>query len=131
VSLPDQQADGREREGTAGMEKTEVPDFLKAIGQDMLEESPEKLDGVELGRTGADTAHFPVGEGHSTVLEAYDAAVGDGDLEDIGCEVGEGRVAVGVGLAVDVPVGLPDQWVDLRQQSSLIHICFEESAING
>jgi hypothetical protein len=40
-------------------------------------------------------------------------------------------VAVGVGLAVDVPVGLPEQWGDLRQQSSLIHSGFKERAVNG
>jgi len=38
---------------------------------------------------------------------------------------------VGVGLAVDVPVGVPDQWVDRRQQSSLGHLFFEERAVNG
>ena len=32
LSLHDQEADGREREGTAGMEKTEMPDFHEAIG---------------------------------------------------------------------------------------------------
>ena len=30
--LHDQQADGRERDGTAGMEKAEVADFQKALG---------------------------------------------------------------------------------------------------
>src|SRR5262249_22061573 len=86
-SLHDHEADGREREGTAGMEQAEVADFLKTIGQDMLEESPEKLDGVEMGRTWAGTAHFPVGEGNRAVRERDNAAVGDGDLEDIRGEV--------------------------------------------
>ena len=49
LSLHDHQADGREREGTAGMEKAKVADFHKAIGQDVLEEPPEKLHDVEVG----------------------------------------------------------------------------------
>jgi hypothetical protein len=75
-------------------------------------------------------AHFPVGEGDRAVRERHDAAVGDGDLEDRGGEVGEGRVAVGGGLAVDGPVGLPGQWIALSPQSSLLPIFFEESAVD-
>ena len=131
VCLRDHQADGVGRDRTAGMEKAEVTDLDKAIGQDMLEESAEQLHGVELGSAWAGTAELTGGEGDGAVLERDDAAVGDGDLEDRGGEGGEGRVAVGVGLAVDVPVGMPDQWVDLLQQSSLVHIFFEESAVNG
>jgi hypothetical protein len=41
--LPKQLTDGRERDGTTRMEKTEMADFLQAIGQDMLKESPEKF----------------------------------------------------------------------------------------
>jgi hypothetical protein len=39
-----------------------VMDLHKAIRQDMLEESAEKLDGVEMGRTWAGTAHLTGGE---------------------------------------------------------------------
>jgi hypothetical protein len=41
VGLYDHQADGSERDGTAGMEHAEVPDFPQAIGQDVLEEPAE------------------------------------------------------------------------------------------
>src|SRR5215470_7487268 len=58
LSLHDHAADGRERDGTAGMEQTEVTDFHKAIGQDMLKESAEKLHDVEVGSAEAWTAHF-------------------------------------------------------------------------
>ena len=44
--------------GTAGMEKTARPDFLEAIGQDMLEEPPDKLQGVEAEEAWAGTVHF-------------------------------------------------------------------------
>ena len=89
------------------MQKAAVTDLEKASGQDMLEESAEQLQGVEIGRAWAGTAECTGGEGDGAVLERDDAAVGDGDLEDLGGEVCAGRVAVGVGLAVDVPGGFP------------------------
>ena|SRR5712692_9460676 len=49
LCLQDHQAEGVGREGTACLHKAEVPDFHEAIGEDMLEESAEKLDGVEGG----------------------------------------------------------------------------------
>jgi hypothetical protein len=131
VCLHDQQAEGGGRDGTAGMEKAEMTDFHEAIGQDVLEEPTEKFHDVEVGGAWARTARFTVGDGDGAVLERNDAAVGDGDLEDRGGAVCEGRVAVGVGLAVDVPVDVPDQWVDLCQQSSLVHIFFEARTVNG
>ena len=97
----------------------------------MLEASAEQLHGVEMGSAWAGTAACTGGEGDGAVRARDDAAVGDGDCEDRGGEGGEGRVAVGVGLAVDVPMGVPDQGVDLRQQSSLVHIFFEERAVHG
>ena len=72
VGLHDHQADGRERDGTAGMEKAEMADFHEAIGQDVLKEPAEKLHDVEVGGAWACTAHFPVGEGDRAVLEAHD-----------------------------------------------------------
>ena len=48
VSLPNHQADGREREGTAGMEKAEVADFHEAVRQDMLEEPADTLYDVKV-----------------------------------------------------------------------------------
>ena len=85
----------------------------KAIGQAMREASAEKLHGVERGRAWACPAACTGGDGDGAVLARDDAAVGDGALEDLWSEGWEGRVAVGGGLAVDVPGGLPDQGVDL------------------
>ena len=104
----DHAADGRERDGTAGVEKAKMPDFLKAIGQDMLEEPADKFDAVELSGAEAGTAEFPVGEGDDAVLQTDDTAVGDGDFEDIGSEVFEGGRAIVIGLTVDVPGDGPD-----------------------
>jgi len=131
VCLHDHQADGSERESTTGMEKAAMTDFHKAVGQDMLEESADKLDGVEMGRTEAGTAHFTVGERNRAVLEAHDAAVGDGDPEDIRGEVGEGGVSVMIGLTVDVPGDRPHVGGDVLQQAGLTHIFFEDGSVDG
>ena len=108
-----------------------MPDFHEAIGQDVLKEPAEKLHDVEVGSAGAGTADFPVGEGDRAVRERHNAAVGDGDLEDIGGEGGEGGVAVVVGLTVDVPGDGPDLGVDVLQQAGVAHLFFEEGAVDG
>ena len=97
----------------------------------MLEEPAEKLHDVEVGGAEAGTAHFPVGEGDRAVREADKTVVGDGDLEDIGGEVGEGGVAVVVGLTVDIPGDGPDLRIDVLQQTGVAHIFFEEGAVDG
>jgi hypothetical protein len=94
------------------MEQAAVADFLKALGQDMLEEPADTFEDVKVGGAEAGTAHFPVGEGDGPVLEAYDAVVGDGDLEDIRGEGGEGGGAVGLGLT-PIPGDGPDLGGDL------------------
>ena len=129
--LHHQQAEGREREGTAGMEKAEVANFHKAIGQDVLEEPAEKLHDVELGGAEAGTADFPVGEGDCAVRERDKTAVGDGDPEDIGGQVGEGGMAVVIGLTVDVPGNRPGLRIDLLQKTGLAHLFFEDGAVDG
>ena len=113
------------------MQKAEVADLHKAIGQDMLEEPAEKLHGVAVGGSGACTARLTIGEGDGTVLERDDAAVGDGDPEDIGGEIREGGVSVWIGLTVDVPGDVPDLWVDALQQSGFGHLLFPHGAVDG
>jgi hypothetical protein len=106
-------SDGVGRDGTAGMQKAEVADFHNAIGQDVLEEPAEKLQGVEVDSAWACTVGCAVGESDGTVFESHNAAVRNGHFEDIRGEVFEGGVAVGVGLAVDVPGDSPELWIDL------------------
>ena len=108
-----------------------MPDFLKALGQDMLKEPPEKRYAVELSGAEAGTADFPVGEGDRAVLQVDETVVGDGHLEDIRGEVRQGGVAVVVGLTVDIPGDAPDLGGDVLQHASVAHLCFEEGAVDG
>lgn len=131
MSLLDQQANGCERDGTAGMQKAEVADFHEAVRQDMLEEAAEKLHDVELCRPWAGTAHFAVGAGDRAVREADETVGGDGHREDIGSEVRQGGVAVVMGLTVDIPGDGPDLGGDVLQEASLAHLFLEKRTGNG
>jgi len=129
--LHDPPADGGEREGTARMEQAAVADFLKALGQDMLEEPADKFENVKVGGAEAGTAHFPIGERDRAVLETHDAVVGDGALEDVGGKGGEGRGAVMVGLRVDVPGDGPALRSDGLSQTGVAPRVFAECTGDG
>jgi len=131
LSLQDHPAEGVGRDGTTGMEKAEMPDVHKAIGQDVLEEPAEKFHDVEVGGAGAHTAGFTGGEGDGAVFEAHETAVGESDPEDRRGEGGAGGVPMVIGLTVDVPGDGPDLWGDVLQQSSVAHVFFEKSAGDG
>ena len=79
---------------TARIHKAEVSDFHGAGGQDVLEEPADEFDDVEMSRTLPSACGFTVGDGDGAILEAHDAAVGDGDFEDIRGEVFKGGVGV-------------------------------------
>jgi hypothetical protein len=113
------------------MEKAEVTDFHEALRENVLEEPADELDGIERGGSWARTSRLAVGEGDGTLVESHEATVGDGDPEDIGGEVGEGCVAIGTRLRVDVPGKIPDLWVDVLEPSGLAHIFFEEGSVDG
>jgi len=126
----DHLSDGVGCEATGGVHKAEVSHLHEARRQDMLEEAAHKLKDVEAGGAWTGTAWFSVGEGDDAILQADDAPVGDGHFEDIGRQVFEGGGAMGGGLAVEVPWGGPDVWVDLFKLSSSVHLLFEESAVD-
>ena len=63
MALHAQQAHGREREGTAGLEQANVADVHTAIRQDVVEEPAETRQAVEAGGTEAGTADCPGGAG--------------------------------------------------------------------
>jgi hypothetical protein len=131
LSLHDQEADGHEREGTAGLEKTAMPDFHDAIGQARLEEPPDTLQRVEVEEAWAGTAHLAGGESDGAVREADETLVGDSDSEDIGGEVGEGGVTVVIGLTMDIPRDSPDLGIDVLQPSGVAHLFFAARTGDG
>src|SRR5262245_55476593 len=83
------------------------------------------------GGASACPARVPRGDGDGAGGQRADTPVGDSDPADLGGEVLEGRVAVWIGLTVDVPGGVPDLWVDVRQQASFGQLLFAQGAVDG
>ena len=108
-----------------------MTDFHEAIGQDVLEEPAEKLHDVEVGGAWACTSRLTIGEGDGAVCEAHDTSIGDGDSEDRRGQVCEGRVALWIGLTMDMPRDVPSLWVDMLQQPGLAHVFFEDGSVDG
>lgn len=131
LSLQDHEPQGISRDGTAGVHKAEVTDLHEALGQDMLEESADKVDGIELGGTLPCTSGFTICESDGAVLEGDDTTIGDGDFEDIGGEVFERYGPIWIGLAVDIPGDFPALWVDVVEESSALHLLFEDGLVDG
>jgi hypothetical protein len=113
------------------MQKAEVSDFHEALREHVLEEPAEKLDGIEGGSAWARTSRLTRGKGDGAVFESHEATVGDGDPADRGGEVGEGCVAMGACLRVDVPGAVADLWIEVLQQSGVSHVFFEEGTVDG
>src|SRR5215468_3116029 len=97
----------------------------------MREEPADEFHDSKVRGAKADTAHCPVGAGDCAVLQADETVVGDGDLENIWGQGGEGGVAVVVGLTVDVPRDGPHLKIDVLEQSSVAHVFFEDGAVDG
>jgi hypothetical protein len=131
VYLLHHQADGRGRDGTAGMEKAALPDFHPAIGEDVREEPAEKFHDVEGRGAWAGTAHCAGSEGDRAVRERDDTLVGDGNLADRRGEGGEGGVAVVMRLTVDVPGENPDLGVARLAEPGRAHLFCEERTGDG
>ena len=110
------------------MHKAEVSHLHKARRQDMLEAAAHTLKDVEAGGAWTGTAWFAGGASDDALLPAKEAPVGDGAFADRGRQVCEGGGAIGIGLAVDVPWGVSDVWIDLCKLLGGAHLLFEESA---
>ena len=75
---------------------------------------------------GAGPANLPGGEGDGPVLEAYEAAVGDGTPEDVGGAGGAGGMGMVLGLTVAVPRDGPPLGIAGLQPSGVAHLVFAE-----
>lgn len=63
------QSNGIRSDGTACMHHAEVTDFHETVREDVLQESTDKLQDVEVGGTLPRASRFTVGEGDRTVGE--------------------------------------------------------------
>ena len=91
-------------------EEALVADAVKAVGQHVEEEAADELrrcEGHDLVAVAAFCTVILPGEGDAVVVEADQAAVGDGDAVGVAAEIGEHRFRPGEGpLGVDHPFKL-------------------------
>jgi len=126
-----QQAEGIGREGTAGMEHADLPDFHTAIGPDRREEPAETRHDVEVGSAWACPAHLTGGKSDRAVLATDNPWGGEGNPADRGSEGGAGGVAVVLRLPVDVPGEGPDLGGEGLQESGWAPLGFAERTGDG
>jgi len=104
----------------ARIEQAVVADFDEAVGQDVLEEAVDELLGGEGGSLDLFGGGFLVLKSNVTVLvKLAEAAIAEGDAEDVGSEVLESRGAVADCLTVNHPILFPDALVHEREQTAL------------
>lgn len=102
-----------------GAKEAVVADFLKAFGQDVLQETTDELLGGEGAAFPMAGGPVAIAEGDLTVLKFKDAAVGKGNPEDIGGQILEGGLTRANRLAVNDPLLPPDLGGNLLDQPGL------------
>jgi len=104
-----------------GMQESEVPNFLEAFGQDMLEVAADKFQRRQCLGGHASGLCFFVSERHMIMLAREDVGIGDRYTIEIGRKIGQCSVAIANGFQMDDPLLLPGFRGNVSQQS-----CFAE-----
>ncbi len=116
----EKQSEGSQEQALGGAEETEIADLDEAPGQDVLEEAVDELiggEGAELDLAGSGRA---VAKGDLVVFEFDQAAVADGDPEDVRSQILEGSAAIADRFAVDHPLLLPDSSRDIVGEAGFL-----------
>jgi hypothetical protein len=96
-----------------------------------LEEAADELLGVEgAGPEGAGVGGA-IAEGDLAVGQFEDAAVADGDAEDVGSQILQGVETIAHGLAMNDPILLPHCWGDKGEEIGLAQSVAELGAEDG
>ena len=106
-------ADGVGCEVTGGGHKADVAHLHAAHRQAMVEEAAHTRQDGEAGGAWTGPAWCAGGAGADALRQADEAPVGEGDFADRGRQGLPGGGAMGSGLTVDVPWGVPAVWSDL------------------
>ena len=83
----------------------------------MLKESRDELDSRQSDTANLLRAVIAVAESDYTVVDGFKPAVGDGDPEDVACEVVEHLIAAAGMLGMNDPVFLPHRYGRVGEQS--------------
>ena len=94
----------------------------------MLEIAPDKFHDIKSHGTPAGTFLFFVTEGDLAVFYLHDSTVSNGHLENIRRQVFQASFATADGLAINIPINIPDDWVNLIEKSGFFHLIPEFGA---
>ena len=106
---------GREARLCAGMQKAKIADFLEALGQHVLQEAADTVQGRERHRLPGSVVRL-IAEGHLAVLHAHQSPVRQGDAVDVGCQVFQRAAPVPDRLAMHHPFPGPGRRRHLREE---------------
>lgn len=105
----EKQSEGSQEQALGGAEEAEIADLDEAPGQDVLEEAVDEVIGGEGAEGDLSGSGRAVAKGDLVVFELDQAAVADGDPEDVGSQVLESSAAIADGFAVDHPILFPNK----------------------
>ena len=125
VTERDEPADRFDRERGVRAQEPVVPHLLHALGQHVLEESPDELHRIEGHSPPAVGSAPAVGEGDRVVVAGDDAVITDADSEHVGRQILQRHAAVPHGLGVDDPGSFPDGWIDFLEEPGLAEFVAE------
>ena len=116
----EKQPEGSQEQALRGAKEAEIADFDEASGQDMLKEAMDELCGREGAERDLAGSGRAVAKGDLVVFEFYQAAVADGDPEDVGSQVLEGSASIADRFAVNDPLLLPDGGRDIVGEAGFL-----------
>jgi hypothetical protein len=113
---PEQPSGLGEQMAVARAQQAVIADFDKAVGQDVLQETPNEFFGTHhtVSRLGSGRGLLLKRDG--ALLELQETVIADGHPKDIWCELPEGCLATADRLTVHNPVRLPDWRIHQRVQ---------------
>ena len=100
-------------------EDSVVADFGGAPGKNVLEKASDELDPRQRDALHLLGTVIAIAETDHAVVDGFQAAVGDGDSEDVASQVVENLVATSGVLRMNDPSFLPGRHWDAGKQSSL------------
>ena len=110
------------------MPETEVADFVKSFGEDMLQIAPHELLAGEGAGFVAAGLSILVAEGDAGLVESDQATIGDGDAEGIAGEIIEhGLLALTPGLDMDHPALVKDMRWQLEAGADFLQAVAKQS----
>ena len=94
--------------------------MTKPFGQHMLQEAVNERFGRECTQFGLPRVRGPVAKSNLVVLQLDQAAVADGNAEDIRRQVFQSRATIAHRFAMNDPILLPDPGGNLSEEGGLL-----------